>query len=480
MAKQTQEGLTVKKEDNFTEWFTQLMLKAEVADYSSVSGCIVYRPLGYALWEKIKEECDKEFKKLGMKNTYFPLFIPESSFEKEGDFVEGFAPEVAWVTHGGKTKLGEKLAVRPTSEAIMYESYSKWIRSWRDLPLMINQWNNVVRWEFNNPVPFFRGREFLWNEAHTCFATEKEAIENGRKVMKAYDKVTKDFMAVPAIYGRKTDSEKFAGGVFSEKNHTYLPNGRVLEGTCFHHDGQNFSKAYDIKFQDKDGKENFVFQNTHAISTRMLGGMLALHSDNNGLVLPPKMAPNQIVIVPLLFKGKEEKVLEKAKELMSDLKKFNPLLDDREGVSAGWKFNEWELKGVPIRIEIGPKDLENKSVVLKVRIEDEKRTVSFKSLKTQIPKLLDDMQDKLFKDASMLLYNNLTETEDKNELADLIKDKKVVAVPFCDSVACEEQTKADLGGAKALWIDENKSAKGLKCVCCGGEAKRWVFFGRTY
>lgn len=480
MAKETQEGLTVKKEENFTEWFTQLMLKAEVADYSSVSGCIVYRPLGYALWEKIKEETDKEFKKLGMKNTYFPLFIPESSFAKESDFVKGFAPEVAWVTHGGNTKLGERLAVRPTSEAIMYESYSKWIRSWRDLPLLINQWNNVVRWEFNNPVPFFRGREFLWNEAHTCFATEKDAVDNGRKIMKAYDKVTKDFMAVPAIYGRKTDSEKFAGGVFSEKNHTYLPNGRVLEGTCFHHDGQNFAKAYGIKFQNKEGKEDFVWQNTHAISTRMLGGMLALHSDNKGLVIPPKMAPNQVVIIPLLFKGKEEKVLEKAREIAADLKKFNPLLDDREEVSAGWKFNEWELKGVPIRIEIGPKDLENKSVILKVRIEDEKRTVNFKTLKTQIPKLLDEMQDKLLKDASKMMYDNMAETENKKELASLIKAKKVVAVPFCDSEACEEQTKADLGGAKALWVDEKHSAKGKRCIACGCDAKYWLFFGKTY
>lgn len=480
MAKETQEGLTVKKEENFTEWFTQLMLKAEVADYSSVSGCIVYRPLGFALWEKIKEETDKEFKKLGIKNTYFPLFIPESAFAKETDFVKGFAPEVAWVTHGGNTKLGERLAVRPTSEAIMYESYSKWIRSHRDLPLCLNQWNNVVRWEFNNPVPFFRGREFLWNELHTVFSTENEAIAHGKKVMKAYDKLTKEFMAIPSIYGRKTESEKFAGGVFSEKNHSYLPNGRVLEGTCFHHDGQNFSKAYGIKFQNKDGKEEFAWQNTHAISTRMLGGMLALHSDNKGLVIPPKMAPNQIVIVPLLFRGKEEKVLEKAKEIFSELKSFEPLLDDREEVSAGWKFNEWELKGVPIRIEIGPKDIENKSVVLKVRIENEKRIVKLSELKKQIPKLLDEMQEKLFKDASKIIYDSLIETDDKKEMKKLIEDKKVVAVPFCKNEKCEEQMKADMGGAKALWIDEQKSAKGKKCLVCGKPADYYLFFGKTY
>ncbi len=479
MSKETQEGLTVRKEDNFTEWFTQLMLKAEVADYSSVSGAIVYRPMGFALWEKIKEEVDKEFKKLGVKNTYFPLFIPESAFAKEKEFVKGFAPEVAWVTHGGNTKLGEKLAVRPTSEAIMYESYSKWVRSWRDLPLLINQWNNVVRWEFNNPVPFFRGREFLWNELHTCFATEKDAITHGRKVMKAYNKITECLMAVPGIYGRKTDGEKFAGGVFSEKVHSYLPNGRVLEGTCFHHDGQNFAKAYGIKFQDKGGKEDFVWQNTHAISTRMLGGMMALHSDNKGLVIPPKMAPNKVVIVPLLFKGKEKKVLDKANEIFSELKKFEPLMDDREGISAGRKFNEWELKGIPIRIEIGPRDLEDKSVVIKVRIENEKRTVKFKDLKVEVLKLLDAMQKKLYKNAQKLLYDNLTETDDAKELAKLIKDKKVVAVPFCKSAKCEEQTKADLGGAKPLWVSD-KSPKGKKCICCGKDADYFVFFGKTY
>lgn len=480
MAKETQEGLTVKKEENFTEWFTQLMLKAEVADYSSVSGCIVYRPLGFALWEKIREETDKEFKKLGIKNTYFPLFIPESAFAKETDFVKGFAPEVAWVTHGGNTKLGERLAVRPTSEAIMYESYSKWIRSHRDLPLCLNQWNNVVRWEFNNPVPFFRAREFLWNELHTVFESEKKAIEHGEKVMKSYKKISEGLCAIPGIYGKKTESQKFAGGVFSKKVHTYLPNGRVSEDACFHHDGQNFAKAYGIKFQNKEGKEEYGWQNTHAISVRMLGGMLALHSDNKGLVIPPKMAPNQIVIVPLLFKGKEEKVLEKAQELFSELKSFDPLLDDREDVSAGWKFNEWELKGVPIRIEIGPKDLENKSVVLKVRIENEKRIVKMTELKKQIPKLLDEMQEKLLKNASKLLFDNLAETDDKKEFKKLIEDKKVVAVPFCKSESCEEQTKADLGGAKALWINEQKSAKGHKCISCGKPADYYLFFGKTY
>lgn len=477
----SKEGLTVKKEDDFTEWFTQLMIKAELADYTKVSGCIVYRPLSYALWEKIVDETDKEFKKIEIKNAYFPLFIPESLFAKEGDFVKGFAPEVAWVTHGGNTKLGERLAVRPTSEAIMYDSYSKWIRSWRDLPLLINQWNNVVRWEFNNPVPFFRGREFLWNELHTVFATEKEALEHGKKVMEAYRKITEELMAVPGIYGRKTDSEKFAGGVFSEKVHTYLPNGKILEGTCFHHDGQNFSKAYEIKFKNKEGKDEFAWQNTHAISTRMLGGMLGVHSDNNGVVIPPRIAPNKVVIVPLLFKDSKEKVLKEARKIKETLEEFSPIIDEREEVSAGWKYNEWELKGIPLRIEIGPRDLENKEALVKLRIETEKRTVKIKDLKKEVEKLLEEMQKTLYKNAEKILKQNQKKTEDKKELIKFIKEKQLVKVPICKNPECEGILKADTTGAKTLFIDpENESVKNKKCIICKKQADYWAYIGKTY
>jgi prolyl-tRNA synthetase len=479
MVKETQEGLSVKKEDNFTEWFTQLMIKAELADYSKVSGCIVYRPAAYAIWEKLVKEVDKEFKKLGVKNAYFPLFIPESLFKKESDFVEGFAPEVAWVTHGGNTELGERLAVRPTSEAIMYDSYSKWVRSWRDLPLLINQWNNVVRWEFNNPVPFFRGREFLWNEMHTAFATEKEAIAHGEKVIKAYKKVTSNLLAVPEIYGKKTDKEKFAGGVFSKKTHAYLPNGRVLENACFHHDGQNFAKAYDIKFQTKDGNEEHAWQNTHAISTRLLGGMFAIHSDNKGLVIPPKMAINKVVIIPILIKEKEEKVLDKAKELNKLLSSFDSFIDDRLDVSPGWKFNEWELKGVPIRIEIGPNDLENKQVVLKLRIDSEKKTVLWSNLKKEVNSLLESMQERLYKTAEKNMFDALVETEDKKEMGEYFKQGKIIRVPLCSAKACEDAIKDEFAGAKVLWIDKG-SVDGKKCIICGAPATYWVYVGRTY
>ncbi|MEM2479058.1 MAG: aminoacyl--tRNA ligase-related protein, partial [Candidatus Pacearchaeota archaeon] len=283
-------GITAEKDD-FSEWFTELMLKADLADYSEVSGCMILKPRSYAIWEKIKEECDKRFKKLGIKNCYFPLFIPERFLEKEKAHVAGFSPEVAWVTHGGNKKLNERLAVRPTSETIMYPAFARWIRSWRDLPLRLNQWNNVVRWEFRHPVPFFRTREFLWNELHTVLASEQEALEEGKLLLDIYLDVCENCLALYGIVGKKTELEKFAGGVASWKIHYILPNGKIIEGPCFHYDGQNFAKAFGIKFLNKEGKQQYAYQNTYAISTRMLGTMFAIHADDKGVILPPKLAP---------------------------------------------------------------------------------------------------------------------------------------------------------------------------------------------
>lgn len=481
MAKETQEGLTVKKEENFTEWFTQLMVKSDLADYTDVSGCIVFKPKSYELWEKVMEETNKEFKKIGIQNAYFPLFIPEKLLSQEADHVEGFAPEVAWVTRAGNSELNEKLAIRPTSEAIIYPSFSKWIRSYRDLPMLYNQWCSVVRWEFNNPVPFFRTREFLWNEGHTVFATKEEAVEHGEKVLEAYNRITEEFMAIPGITGQKTDKEKFAGAVFTRKVHTYLQNGRVLEGACFHYDGENFAKAYNIKFQDKDGNEKYAHQNTHAITTRMIGGMLALHSDNDGLVIPPKMAPNKIAIIPLLFKGKEETVLKAAEKIKKELSKFNPILDDRDWVTPGRKFAEHELKGIPIRIEIGPRDLEKNEITLKTRIGKEKISLPIEKLKEEIPKLLEDMQEELYTKAKKLLDKNQKQTEKKQKLIKFIKEKQIVKVPLTNSADTEELLKAETGGAKVLFIDpKNESAEGKKCIITQQPADYWAYVGKTY
>jgi len=478
--KKLEEGITVKKEENFSEWYQQLIIKSGLADYTAVSGCIILKPLAYAIWEKIQKACDKEFKRIGIKNTCFPLLIPESALKKEQEHVHGFAPEVAWVTHTGNTKLNERLAIRPTSEAIMYESFSKWIRSWRDLPLRLNQWNNVVRWEFKNPVLFFRTREFLWNEGHTVFATEKEALAEGSQIKNIYKKVVEELMALPGIYGRKTEKEKFAGAVFSEKLHYCLPNGRVIEGPPFHHDGQNFAKAYNIKFKDEKGKEQYVWQNTWAISTRMLGIMFALHSDNKGLVLPPKIAENKVVIIPIGFE-KDKKILSKAKELSKKLTIHQPILDDRTETTPGYKFNEWELKGIPLRIEIGPKDLAKKEIVIVRRDNGRKVSVKIKNLKKEINRELEDMQNNLFEKADKLLQGTLDKSETLKEAIKKIKEKKIVLVPLKNSAEVEEILKEKTGGAKTLFIDpENTQIKGKKCIISGEPADYWVYVGKSY
>lgn len=471
-------GITAKK-DEFSEWFTQVMLKAELADYSKVSGCLVIRPTAYSMWEKVRDETDKGFKKIGVQNAYFPLLVPESLFNKEKEHVEGFSPEVAWVTETGDSKLSERLAIRPTSETIMYDSYSKWVRSWRDLPLRLNQWNNVVRWEFKHPVPFLRTREFLWNELHTVNCNEKDSLKEGAKVMKVYQDVCENQMALYGVYGRKTEKEKFAGAVFSEKLHYVLPNGKAIEGCCFHYDGQNFAKAYDIKFLDKDGKKKFAYQSTYAISTRMLGVMFAVHSDKKGLIMPPKMAPKKVVIVPILIKGKEKMVLDETIKLKEKLKKFDAFVDDREGQSPGHKFNEWEMKGIPIRIEIGPRDVEKKQVVLVRRDTLEKEDVKVDGLDKKIKEVLENIQKNLFERSKKMLLDKMVEAGSLEDLKSKIKEKKIVLISMKKGVKIEEDLKSKTGGAKTLWVDKKK-VNGEKCVICGEDADYFVWVGKSY
>lgn len=471
-------GITAEKEDEFSEWFSQLMIKAELADYTEVSGCMVFRPAAYELWERIKENTDKKFKKLGVKNAYFPVFIPEKFLNKEKEHVEGFSPEVAWVTEAGDSKLSEKLAVRPTSETIMYPSYSKWIRSWRDLPLKINQWNNVVRWEFKHPVPFFRTREFLWNELHTVLASEKEALEEGKEILKAYNDVCTNLMALYGVAGKKTDREKFAGGVASWKIHYIMPNGRVIEGPCFHYDGQNFAKAYDIKFLNKEGKEQYAYQNTYAISTRMLGTMFAVHSDDKGLIIPPKIAENKVVIVPILFDDSREKVLKAAKEIVEKLD--GAFVDDRDNYKPGFKFNEWEMRGVPIRIEIGPKDLEKKEVVVARRDSGKKESMKISEVGKKIPAILEDIQNLLYERSKKLFESKVEKAESLDKLKKIIEAKKVGIVPLCTKESCEETMKFETKGAKALWISDEKLKSGAKCIVCGEPAEYNIYSGKSY
>ncbi len=474
-------GITAEK-DEFSEWFTQIMLKADLADYTNVSGCIVFKPTAYSIWEKIKEEVDLRFKKIGMQNVYFPLLIPEKTLKKEQEHLKGFSPEVAWVTSAGGSELSERLAIRPTSETIMYESFSKWIRSWRDLPLKYNQWNNVIRWEFKHPVPFLRTREFLWNEGHTVFASKKEAEAEKEQIIGIYKEVCEDYLALPSLIGRKSDKEKFAGAEYTISMEFYLPNGKSVQGPDFHHDGQIFAKAYDIKFLNKEGKEEYAYQNTFAISTRMLGVLFAVHSDKKGLILPPKIAPNKIVFVPILFEDSKNKVLGKIKELGKKLSSFSPIIDDREEYKPGYKFNEWELKGIPIRAEIGPKELEKEEVILVRRDTLVKETVKIKNLNARVSEMLDEIQENLFNRAKKLLQEGIVKVKSLEEAKKAIENKKIVLAPLCDDEGTEIELKAKLLGAKVLNIPEQKAgdlAKS-KCIISGKKADYFAYIGKSY
>ncbi len=471
-----EKGISAEK-DEFSEWFTQIMLKADLADYTNVSGCIVFRPRAYAIWEKIVSETDKRFKKIGIKNAYFPLFIPEKTLNKEKEHVEGFSPEVAWVTQAGDTELSERLAVRPTSETIMYESYSKWIRSWRDLPLRLNQWNNVVRWEFKHPVPFLRTREFLWNEGHTVYATKKEAEAEKEEIIGIYKEICENYLALPSLIGKKSEKEKFAGAEYTYSMEFYMPNGKAIQGPDFHHDGQKFAKAYDIKFLNKEGKEEYAYQNTFAITTRMLGVLFAMHSDDKGLVLPPRIAPEKVVIVPILFEHSAEKTLKVARELK---KKLGCVLDEREDVRPGNKFAEWEMKGVPLRIEIGPKDVENNQVVLVRRDNGKKEIVKIKDAVKKVDEVLEDIQKNLYEKAEKLLKEAVVKVNSKDGLLKGIKDKKICFTPLCKSRACEDNLKYESGGAKVLNIPDEQPKGKAECVICGKKAEYFGYVGKSY
>ncbi|MBS1267101.1 MAG: Proline--tRNA ligase [Candidatus Woesearchaeota archaeon] len=478
--KQAEVGITVKKSEDFSEWYQQVVLKSELADYSKVSGCMVYRPKSYEIWEKIQDFFNKKIKSLGVKNAYFPLLIPESLLNKEAEHVEGFAPEVAWVTHGGSSKLNEKLAVRPTSETIMYDSYSKWIKSHRDLPLRLNQWNNIVRWEFKDPMPFVRGREILWQEGHTAFATRKEAKEEVLQILDYYESVYHDLLAVPVLKGRKSEKEKFAGADFTTSVEVFLPMGKAAQAATSHLLGQNFAKAFDISFKDENEEKQYVWQNSWGLSMRAIGMMIIVHGDDKGLVIPPKATINKIVIVPIIFKKSKDEVFKKAKELKKELKKFNPIFDDREGYSAGWKFNEWELKGIPIRLELGPRDIENNQVVLVRRDTGKKKNVKLADLKQKINQMLEDIQNNLFENAKKFLDESIIEVKDFKQFKSVIKKEKIAFGQWCGEVECEDWIKDKSGGAKSLNIPFGQEKIKGKCVHCSKPAKFKAYFSKSY
>lgn len=464
--------------ENFSQWYVDVILKSELVDYSPVRGCMVIRPHGFSIWESIKALLDDRFKATGHKNAYFPIFIPESLLQKEVEHVEGFAPEVAWVTHGGNNKLAERLAVRPTSETIICSMYSKWIRSWRDLPVLINQWCNVVRWE-KSTKPFLRTAEFLWQEGHTAHMTEQEAEEETLKMLNVYKDFVETDLAIPVIRGEKSKNEKFAGALKTYTIEAMMSDGKALQAGTSHNLGQHFSKVFDITYLDKDGELKYVWQTSWGVSTRLIGAIIMVHGDDRGLKLPPKIAPIQMVIVPIAGE-KNAEVAEKADEIFDNLKdKFRVELDDRNEYTPGWKFNEWEMKGVPIRLEIGPRDIKNKQVVLVRRDTGEKVMVSENEVESAVESLLKDIQTNMFQIAKDFMMNNIHEVDSFGEFKEIINNKVgFIKAHWCGSSECEEHIKEETTATlRCIPFEEPQEGK---CIVCGKPSKQKVYFAKSY
>ncbi|HIH15640.1 MAG TPA: proline--tRNA ligase [Nanoarchaeota archaeon] len=474
------QGITAKKDQDHSEWFTQVIQKAGLIEYTDVSGCYILRPYAYEIWETIQKYFDQKIKEKGVKNTYFPLFIPESLLKKESAHVAGFTPEVAWVTHAGEEKLSERLAIRPTSETIIYAAFSKWIRSHNDLPLKINQWCSVVRWEFRNPTPFLRSREFLWQEGHTAYAKKEEADAEVLDILDLYAEIFEELYAVPITKGQKSEKETFAGALYTTSVETFLPVGKGIQGATSHCLGQNFAKAFDITFLDEKGEKQYVWQNSWGITTRSIGMMILMHGDDKGLILPPRIAPIQIVIIPILFDNTKKEVVKKCEEIEKKLKEYKVHFDEREEYTPGFKYNEWELKGVPLRLELGPKDLEKKQIVVVRRDTGKKEFVLIKDIEQKIPELLEDIQKSLFQKAEAGIKSNTIEVNSFTEFKKAIQNKKRVKAIWCTKESCEEKIKESTEGAKSLNIPFNQKKIKGKCFHCGEPADSFAYFGKSY
>jgi prolyl-tRNA synthetase len=476
-------GVTTKKSEDFSAWYTELVLKSGMADYAPVKGCMIIREHSYAIWEKIQEIFNQKIKATGHKNVYFPMFIPEGYLKKEAEHFEGFVPEVAWVTEGGSSQLEEKLAIRPTSETIMYATFAKWIRSWRDLPIKINQWCNIVRWETKATKLFLRTREFLWQEGHTAHATSEEAEKEVMDILGEYRDMMENYLAIPVLVGVKTESEKFAGALYTTTLEAMMPDGKALQMGTSHNLGQNFGKVFDIKFIGEDKKDHYVWQTSWGITTRLIGAVVMVHGDDRGLVLPPKVAPVQVVIVPILYKAADsDAIAAKANEIYQQLKKkdVNVVLDDRPEYTPGWKFNEWELKGVPVRIEIGPRDLKQEQVTLARRDTYQKTTAKMEAAAQAVETLLEEIQNNLYAKAKTALEDKTTTVQNYDDFKETLKTKGgFIKAPWCGSSECEEKVKDETGATIRLRPFE-KETPVANCVCCGEKAVEMVYFARSY
>ncbi len=472
--------ITPRSED-YSRWYTDVVLQSQMADYSPVKGCMVIRPLGYAVWEGMQRELDARFKETGHQNAYFPLFIPESFLHKEAKHVEGFAPELAVVTHGGGKKLEEPLVVRPTSETIIYAMFAKWIQSYRDLPLLINQWANVVRWEMRTRL-FLRTTEFLWQEGHTAHATEAEAEEEALKILDIYRHFAEDYLAIPVYHGLKTESEKFAGALRTYCIEGLMQDGKALQAGTSHNLGQNFARAFEVQYQTKDGTWEHVWNTSWGVSTRLIGALVMAHGDDNGPCLPPRLAPVQVVLVPI-WKSDEEKaqITEAVTRIVDDLKgKVRVTADLRDEMSPGWKFNEWELKGVPLRLEIGPRDLKAGQATVVRRIDRRKTPVPLDALPARVPEMLEEIQRDMLERSRVLRDAGTHEAEDYAVFQqDLDAKGGFYRAWWCGSPDCEQQVKDETKATiRCIPMDGNHGSG--RCMRCGAPASRWVYFARAY
>ncbi|MCR4402449.1 MAG: proline--tRNA ligase [Firmicutes bacterium] len=478
-----QEGFVehiASKAEDFSQWYTDVILKSELADYAPVRGCMVIRPYGYTLWENMQARLDARIKATGHKNAYFPLFIPESFLRREAQHVEGFAPEVAWVTRAGSEDLAEPLVVRPTSETVIGYMYSKWIKSWRDLPVLINQWANVVRWEKTTRL-FLRTSEFLWQEGHTCHRTAEEAEEETIKMLEVYRSFLTEDLAIPVVAGRKTEKEKFAGAVRTYSVEALMTDGRALQAGTSHNLGQNFAKVFDITFLDQDDQLKHVWQTSWGVSTRLIGGIIMVHGDERGLALPPRVAPTQVVIVPIAPSAARETVLAMARDIRTRLERVCRVdMDAREEFSPGWKFNEWELKGVPVRLEIGPRDIKAGQVVLVRRDTGEKMTAGIDHLERAVEDLLASVQRGLYERAKRFMDQNTHRLEDYDEFKRIMETQRgFVYAPWCGHQECEVAVKEEIGATIRCIPLESKDSSG-RCIRCGSETDLWVYFAKAY
>lgn len=474
-------GITVKKQDDFSEWYTQVVIKARLADYAPVKGLIVLRPDGYEIWESIRDTLDEKFKQNGIRNGFLPVLIPESLLGKEKKHFAGFNPEVFWVTHSGENQIGDRLALRPTSETLAYFLYSKWIRSWRDLPLKINFWNTALRAEIKATKPFLRTSEFLWQEGHTVHISQEEAEAEVMEILKIYKRLAEEELAIPVVTGKKSEKEKFVGAVYTTTMESIMPDGKALQMGTSHFLGQNFSVPFEVKFADKNNVEHFAWQTSWGVSWRLIGAMIMVHGDDKGLILPPRVAPIQIVIVPIYYSEKDEKeVVSKAREIkeMLEQKSLRVHIDDRAELTPGYKYHDWEMKGVPLRMEIGPKDLQKQHVMTAKRHSGEKKPLPFGEIESSIEQILHGIQQEMFERAGKLLSEKTIAVSDYTKMKSAETGGFLKAF-WCGKTECEERIKEETGMDIRV-IPFGSEDKSGRCIYCNQASEFLPLFARGY